>query len=193
MITTGAPFDALAATRVVGVMWLVEAFFSQGTQYWTNWPVDVPWGGNSYKGLGQLASVSELRESEAGAGDRVTLKLNPVDTALLPLALGNVEAYRGRPINIYVWAVGPDFQPVGSPLLRHFGVMDQISIKREKDTGTVELSCIAAGANGSRRAVGLRVNNAQHQQRYPGDLGLEYASGLINSPQLWLSKRFQQI
>ncbi len=193
MITTGAAFDNQAATRVMGVMWLVEASFTQGMQRWTNWPVDVQWGGNTYRGLGELASVSDIRETDSGVGEKVTLNLSPVDTAILPLALGNVEGYRGRPINLYVWALDGNFQPVGTPLLRHTGVMDQIAIKREKDTGSVELYCVPAGANGTRRAVGLRVNHAQQQLAYPGDLGLAFAAGLVNSPQLWLSKSFQAI
>lgn len=193
MITTGASYNALAASRVIGAVLMVEADFLLGMQRWTTWGDDIVWNGNTYMGLGQLGSISELRETEAATNERITLKLSPVPVQNLPLALGSVEGYRGRPINIYFWAVGPDYQPVGSPVLRHQAVMDQVSIKRDKESGSVELVCLGAGANSTSRMVGERISHAQHVLKYPGERGLEYAASLVNQPQMWLSKRFQEI
>lgn len=193
MINPGASYNALASSRVIGAVLLVEADFMIGMQRWTTWGDNIQWNGNTYLGLGQLGSISELKESEAATTDKITLTLSPVPAQNLPLALGSVEGYRGRPINIYFWAVGPDYQPVGSPVLRHAAVMDQVSIKKDKESGSIELMCLGAGANSSRRMVGDRISHAQHTLKYPGERGLEYAAGLVNNPQMWLSKRFQEI
>lgn len=179
--------------RISGALWLVEAFFAQGTQRWTNWPADLSWNGNTFSGLGELGSVSEVQESTSGLAGKVTLKLSPVDVGLLSLAIGNVEGYRGRPVNIYLWPIDGNYRRVGNPILRHFGVMDQVSIKADGDSGVIELSCLPAGANGQKRAQGLRVSHEQQVLRAPGDRGLEYVASLVNNPQLWLSKAFQEV
>lgn len=179
--------------RVNGAIYMVEAFFTQGTQRWTNWPLDVEWNGDTYRGLGELGSVSEMKESEGGDGGKVTLKLSPVSPGLLPLAMGNVESYRGKPVNIYIWPIDNSFRRVGQPILRHFGVMDQVSIKQDGDSGVIELTCLPGGTNGVRRSGGMRVSAAQQKLLDPTDRGLEYAQALVNNPQLWLSKAFQEV
>jgi hypothetical protein len=181
-----------ASRRVNGFMWLVEAFFAQGVQRWTTWPLDVTWQGNDFKGLGALGSVSDVQEGESGDKGKVTLKLSPVAPGILPLAIGNVESYRGRPINIYVWPIDSNYRRVGQPILRHFGVMDQVAVKAEGDSGSVEMTCLSGGYNGARKSQGLRISHEQQVRLHPGDRGLEYALGLVNSPQLWLSKAFQE-
>jgi hypothetical protein len=44
----------------------------------------------------------------------------------------------------------------------------------------------------ARNTTGLRLTDAQQQQRYAGDVGLAFMQTLIEQPSLWLSKRFQQ-
>lgn len=193
MITLDSAVITQAQARVIGALHLVEAHFAQGVQRWTNWPLNLTWGGNTFLGLGTLGNVSEARESDSGTGEKVTLTLSPVPPEILTLALGGVENYRGRPINVYTWAVGSTYQPIGNPVLRHTLVMEQVGIKREKESGAIELTCMPAGANGTRRALGLRISHAQHRRQYPTERGLEYALGLVNQPQLWLSKAFQEI
>jgi len=179
--------------RINGAFYLVEAFFTQGTQRWTNWPMDVEWEGQTYRGLGQLGSVSELQESEGGVGGKVTLRLSPVDVGVLSLAVGNVEGYRGKPVNVYAWPIDNRYRRVGQPILRHFGVMDQVSVKQDGDSGVIELICLPGGTNGIRKSGGQRVSAANQKLVDPTDQGLEYAQGLVNTPQLWLSKKFQEI
>lgn len=184
---------AAEARRINGGFYMVEAFFTQGTQRWTNWPLDVEWNGESYRGLGELGTVTELTESEGGVGGKVTLRLSPVAPGLLPMAMGNVESYRGKPVNVYFWPVDGNYRKVGQPILRHFGVMDQVSIKQDGDNGVIELTCLPGGTNGIRKSGGLRVSAAQQKLVDPLDRGLEYAPALVNNPQLWLSKQFQEI
>jgi hypothetical protein len=172
-------------------MWLVETYFTQGTQYWTNWPVSVDWNGHTYLGLGEIGAVGSMQETESGVDGKMLLSLSPVKIEILSLALGNVEGYRGKPVNVYLWPVDSTYQPIGTPVLRYFGVMDQVGVKRNGSTGMIEMSCLPAGANSKRRSAALRMNHVQQQLVHPGDRGFEYIEDLTNNPQLWLSKAFQ--
>jgi len=196
MLNLGTSVNSQIATKVIGGVWLVEMFFASGTQRLTNWPLSLTYGANTYTGLGTVGSVGNLTESEANTDKRTTLTLSPVRTELLALALGNVEGYRGKPVNIYLWAIGDNYQPVGNPLLRFFGVMDQVSVKRNAGqsgevTGSIEMTCLPGGADSTRKGSTLRMNNAQHQSRHPGERGFEYVNDLLANEQVWLSKNFQ--
>ena len=92
------------------------------------------------------------------------------------------------------------FKPAGAPVLRWMGYMDKIPISRTASppeggpsSGRIELQCVRAGQARFRKEVGLRLTDAQQQQRFAGDLGLQYVQTLVETPSLWLSKRFQQV
>lgn len=176
--------------RVVGGCWLVEMFFQQGVQRLTTWPLDLEWNGQTFRGLGELGAVGNLQESDSGSPEKATLTLSSVKVSLLSLALGQVETYRGRPVNIYYWPVDQTYCTVGDPLLRYFGVMDQVSVKRNENTGSITMTCMPGGVDSARRPTTLRMSHAQHQSRFPGDRGLEHIVGMINVPQVWISKSF---
>ncbi len=199
MLTLDATATARIAAPVRGVAWLAELYFDSGTIYVTTAPVTVSSGGNDYLGLGSLVDVSAVSESENTAADKITLGMSLVDPAMLGATLGNVEGYRGRAVRLYLQLFDEAFQPSGAAVHRFSGYMDRVRVKRERSaptgggsTGRIEIECSRAGMPRARNAVGLRLSDAQQQAAYPGDRGLEYIQTLIESPSLWLSKRFQQ-
>ena len=82
---------------------------------------------------------------------------------------------------------------------RWSGVMNKIGIRREPAgeegraaQANIELLCMRRGMDRARHNQGLRLVDAQQQQRFAGDTGLRYVRTLIEKPSLWLSKRFQE-
>jgi hypothetical protein len=194
-VATDAAFDALAAGAAYLPVPLVEMQFGTGTLRLTPFPLDVVAMGQTWKGIGTLGQVGEIRESEDGAAEKITLTLSPVDTSVLALALGNPSNYQDRPVRIWLALLDPNtYQMPGAPVLRFAGVMDLVKLPRDADgkTGRIEMECVTAAYDVRANPAGLRLNNAQHQARYPGERGFEYVAGLIGAPSVWLSKRFQQ-
>lgn len=196
--------DGTAAARIAapvrGVAWLVELQFTSGTVRYTTAPMAVTVGVDTYLGLGDLAGVSDVSESENTGAEQLALSFSLVNPALLAATLGNVEGYRGRPARLWLQLFDEAFQPAGAPVLRWSGVMDKVQVSRTpaaqgggNSAGKIELLCSRAGVARARNAQGLRLSHAQQQQRFPGDLGLEYVPTLIEKPSLWLSKRFQTL
>lgn len=182
----------------VGLAWLVEMQFTTGTQRFTNSPVDITVGANTYLGFGTLTQVSPIKESENVTGEKLTLGFTIVNTAMLALALGNVPTYRGKRVRLYLQVLDSNFRRKGDPVPRWFGYMDKVRIKRrrpskpdEKNYGTIEMECTRAGMPRSRRYEGLRLTHAQHTKIYPGDNGFEYVQKLVEQPTRWLSRAFQ--
>ena len=199
-LTLDGTASARIAAAVRGVAWLVQMDFLPSTVYYTTAPLTFTIGGNTYLGLGNLAEVSAVGESEDTAADQVTLAFTLVNTSLLSATLGNVENYRGRAVRLYLQLFDEAFQPAGAPVLRWAGTMQPAKVTRTPSdptggpsVGKVELPCARAGMARARNPMGLRLSHAQQTQRYAGDLGLEYVQTLIEQPSLWLSKKFQQI
>lgn len=189
--TTDVGFEAAAAAGAVGVLYLVEMDFSGGTLYYTNWPVDVTVGATTYTGLGNLGAVGAISESEDGSSQTVDLELSQVNASLLSLALGNVNSYQDRPVRIYLALTDTNFVVSGAPVLVFSGYMDTVSIKRDGGTGKITMRCTTTGADVRKNPAALRLNDAQHQARYPGELLYQYTTDLIGKPKRWLSVRFQ--
>lgn len=199
MLTPDATATARLSAAVRGVAWLVELAFTTGTLRYTTAPLSFTIGGNTYTGLGALATVSGLSESENTDAGKITLGFSVVSTAMLGATLGNVETYRGRPASLYLQLFTEAFQPAGAPVKRWSGTMDRVGVDRTPNEktgggaqGTLQLQCSRYGMARARNAPGLRLNHAQQQMAYPGDKGLEYVAKLIEQPALWLTKAFQK-
>ncbi len=198
-IATDAGFDALAAGAAYVPVLLVEMQFGSGTLRLTPYPLTLTAMGQTWTGLGTIGQVGELRESEDGAAEKLTLTLSPVDLSTLALAMGNPTNYQDRPVRIWMALLDPQtYAMPGAPVLRFAGVMDVIKLPRnasgdgEQQTGRIEVECVTAAYDVRSNPSSLRLSNAQHQARYPGERGLEYVGSLIAQPTVWASKRFQQ-
>jgi hypothetical protein len=199
-LTLDGTATARIAASVRGVAWLVDLEFVSGTIYYTTSPVSLTVSGHDYMGLGDLATVSVIGESEDASASQISLGFSLVDTAMLAASLGNLDDYRGKRAALWLQLYDETWQPAGAPIKRWAGFMDRVTVERKPpdplaggpSTGRLNLECSRAGMARARNLRGLRLTDAQHQQRYPGDLGVQYVQPLLEAPAAWLSKRFQQ-
>lgn len=194
-VETNAGFDANAEASAYGALLLVELAFASGTMRLTTWPVDVVALAQTWTGIGNLGGMAELRESEDGAGEKLTLMLSPVNESLLALALGNVNEYQGREVQVWLMLVDaaqPD--TAQTPVKRFAGHMDMVRIERDPESGagTIKLDCVTAAHDSRSNPSGLRISHQQHLQEHPGELGLAYVVDLAGKPSPWLTVKFQR-
>lgn len=195
-----SPAAARIAATVRGAAWLVEMQFTTAPLRFTSAPITVDALGYSWLGLGHLCEVGTLAESADASAARLTISLAATNQALLAAALGNVAAYRGRRARLYLQLFDEQFQPVGAPRQRWAGYMDKVQVPRKRSPaagggsqGRIEMVCSRAGMARARNNHGLRMTDAQQQQRWPGDTGLRYVQQLLEQPSTWLSRRFQEL
>lgn len=195
-----APAQAAIDSDKRGVAWLCEMDFSGGTLYYTTAPKPLTIGSNTYIGLGNLAGVGPINETESPNMERLKLMISVVDKAMLAATVGNVDTYRGKAVRLYLQFFDHRFKRAGDPVPRWSGYMDKVVVTRKRSdpsggpsTGTIEMHCSRAGMARARNYQGLRITHQQHQIRFPGDRGLEYMQSLIDNPPRWLSRRFQEI
>lgn len=200
MLSFDSTAQAAVDAEIRGVAWLVDLSFTTGTKYFTTWPSDISYGGNTYLGFGQLVAIGDVVETEDTDSSTLTMRFSLANTSMLAAALGNVHTYRGRPVSLRLQLMGANLQPAGSPVLRWAGVMQPLRVMRsppgvdgDGGVGYAELPCLRAGMERVRLSPGMRLTDAQQQAEFPGDLGAQYIATLIEKPQPWLSVKFQQL
>lgn len=187
--------DAQLSSKNVPVLYLAQLDFASGTQRLTNWSHNLPWAGHTWLALGSLVTVSPVKLSERTDYPALDLGLQVANNAMLALATGNANEYRGKPLTLWHAFMDDELQPLGDPEVAWAGDMDQVRLATGTgeggDGGSIVLRCEQQGKD-SRAVRSLRLNNAQHQRRYPGDTFLSRVEGLSGKPVPWLSVRFQQ-
>jgi len=200
MITLDGTALATIAGPVRGAAFLVTLDFLSGLQRYTTWPHNLIVSGNTYIGIGGLGNIAPVNESDDTKTDRLILSLTIVNSGLIAAAVGAASEYRGRAVTISLQLLDSTFIPSGAAVLRWAGVMDKIRITRNStkledgvNSGTIDLECARLGMIRVRNSDGLRLTGAQRRILFPGELGLDYIPQLLERPQMWLSKKFQEI
>ena len=176
---------------VARVGYFVEFKFLSGTQYACTANRTVTWGGHDWLGLGAIGGISAVEESDGIDAKSLSFTINAAQPEWLAMAVGSVEEYRGREINLYFCPLDESFVLVGTPQRCWRGIMDTVSVGIDGDEASIQLKA-ETSAYGLKRRPALRLNAAQQKQAYPTDTGFDYLTDLIANPQTWISIAFQR-
>jgi hypothetical protein len=171
-------------------VFFVEMQFLSSTQYFCTANVSLTWGGHTWLGVGTISAISNITEADGITSQALTFTLNCADPSWLGIAAGPSNEYSGRPAKMYRCPLDANFVLIDTPERCWNGVMDQMTIGVDGETGQIGLKC-ETGAFSLKRASSLRMNSAQQRLKYPTDTGFGRVESLIANPTLWLSKKFQ--
>lgn len=178
--------------RTTRVAHFLELQFSGGTSRLTTFNQNLPAGGYSWSGLGQILNLGQLSEGEGPSARPITVAITASKAEWLALAVGPVTEYRGRPAKLYIAPLDTGYNVVGDLKLAWSGIMDAVTIGINGNDGGVEIRCETA-AYALKRRPALRMNASQHKQDYPTETGFDYLVDLLANPKVWLSKKFQKV
>ena len=174
--------NAITASDVVAAF-LFHAEFDEGAvSLWSGYG-DIIWNSITFTGAGDFGGLSEVEESENVQANGVSFTLSGIPSALISASL--TYAYQGRPVTCWLAALNtstnaiiPDPYPVFA------GRMDTMTIAEGADTATISLTAESKLVELNRANSG-RYTNEDQQERYPGDLGLEYVTALQSREDSW--------
>lgn len=170
-----------ASGETVSAVTFVELQFASGTLYANNSAQNIPYGGNTYLGVGKLGAIAEVEESTDTAASTMTLGLVGIDTTLVSATLN--EDYKNREAIISVAFLNTNDAVIGAPAVIFRGRMDSMAIEIG-DTATISLSIVNRLADWERTRNG-RYTNEEQQNRYPGDKGLEFMVQAVEKEVFW--------
>ena len=181
---------ALAAEHVEFILF-AELQFAAGTERYTTCAFDLAWNGFTWKGLGGLAAVQEVRETTSLEAVGVRLSLSAVPLAAISLALNDNP--QGRPAKLWAAVFDSDTGTlVDTPMAEYVGRLDVLTINRAEDKATISVNVESRLADFARPANG-RFSDADQQSRTAGDKFFEYVAQFAERELIFFSKEQQYV
>ncbi len=149
---------------------------------------DLEWGGNTWRGVGQLTSIEPIKETLSP--EAVGYKLTMASARTEALALALIENPQGRRCTIYVGFANPETGVlIDTPDVECVGLIDQFVISETPDSGLVSITVENELVDLQRPKTG-RLTHSDQQQKFPGDRFFEYVAEMTERAVKWPSKEF---
>lgn len=180
---TAAQLTASAGRHRIRI-WLFELYFASGTLRLALGPWDVPIGADTYI-RAKVESIRQLREA-ANSIEGLQASMTGLDTAMMTIA--TQENYRGKLIRALRAYVNSDtHQVIDTPKVRFIGRMRELTPTEQNDRCSITLVAEHFDAE-LKRPSPTRLNDAEQQRLYPGDLGGQYVESMVERILVWPSR-----
>ncbi len=142
----------------------------------------ITWGGYDWLGVGTFGSVSPVEESAELSKRTLTYTLTGVPSTMIAVVLG--DEYQGRAAKLYLGFFNQSTGAlVSDPVQIDQGRMDVSDIEEGQEC-TVTITAESRVAAWDRPLI-RRYTNADQQQRFSGDKGLEFVDQAANKEINW--------
>ena len=150
---------------------------SQGNpvSYFTDYSLDIDWGGNTYVATRGAMGVSDITEEEQFTIQQVTVVLSGVPSQNVKLFTD--YDYIDRQLLIYRAIMDEDHSMIGSPVLVFDGRIDQPLVRENFEARTAELS-VSASSHwvDFDQKNGRHTNNTEQQLLFANDQFFSFAT-----------------
>ncbi len=180
---TSNQITAAQAPQVVSCA-LIELQLTSTLRF-TTAPYSITLAGNTWVGLGALASIEAVRDTDALEPAGLRMTLSGCDAAQVAIALS--EPVQGRACLVYQQFLFASTQnPVDAPILEWAGRIDQMSIQDGEGSASITLTAENRLAEFKRPRI-ARYTNEEQQRRFAGDRGCEYVAQVADKTIEWPS------
>ena len=186
-ITTA--FKNAITSQVVRPFLAVELEFSTGTlRFWNGYgDITMTAGGssNTFTGLGDLLGVSPISESDQIEAIGASLSLTGIKSSFISTALtGN---YTNRNASIFFGVFDTSKNVISDVYTLFKGKMDIMKIDEGSESATITLN-LENRLIVLDRPLNRRFTHEDQQERFSGDLGLEFVPDLQDKEIIWGKK-----
>lgn len=182
-----AALTAIASGHVAYAV-LVKMQFPGVTIALNSSNMDLAWGGDTYlaaNGLGEIEPITDRPGELPG----VRLTLQKMDSAMIALALDDVDQVQGSPITISTAILDSTTCQIVDVEKEWAGKADTMPIEEDGATAAIALTAESKALDLLRGQV-LRYTDADQQQLYPGDRAFEYVVDQSNEAVTWPAREW---
>jgi hypothetical protein len=148
--------------------------------------MNVTWSGKTFLGLGELASISAVRDSSELESTGLRFSLSGINAANVSLPL--TEHYLDRRAQLWLaWWNAQDGLLVADPLLVFKGRMNKMTVVMDQDVLAVTVEAENEMINWQRPTI-RRWNDQDQLRLFPGDEGLGLLARTNNRTVYWPSQ-----
>ena len=155
---------------------LIKATFNSGTIYVWNGLGDLSWGGDTYSGLGELLSISDVVESTEIKVENLTITFSALSAAYKALALTEVDLKNS--VTIYLALITSAGAVVADPETIFVGNMDEVRLKENGQTAVFDL-VVNNRLIETQSSKERRYTNQDQQSIHPTDTGFRHMVNAI--------------
>jgi len=163
----------ITGAKLFPVLLFKAEFDSGDLNLWTGIG-EITWNGDTYSGSGNILEVSTVTETQDLKAEGVQFNLTGVSSSILNFAL--TEDYQNRDVSIW-FAMIANGAIKAEPFLLFRGKMDVMTIDEQGDLSTIILNA-ESNLVDLERPNERRYTDEDQQERYPGDIGLEFVASL---------------
>jgi hypothetical protein len=175
----------------VKVVTFAELAFSSGTVYTHNSIGTYVWGGHSWLGVGDFATVSSIQEGAEVSPYSVSLTLSGLDATMSGAAL--TEDYFMRDVTLYMGLLDDDDDLISTPTQIWSGFMDVMTITAGASGGdSITLTCESELAKFDRSS-NLRYTHANQQKKDSTDKFFEFLKDIEGVKIKWKSMKSENL
>lgn len=171
-------FPTALVDDVVRPIFLLDIAFDDITVFYCSADTDVVFGGNTYQGLGMIASSTTVHEGTSLQAESVQISVNGLPTGgWINIAL--TEFVQGRIANINLALFDSNWQIIDTPMLLVKGTLDTMDIAVGVSS-TVTISIQNLLTDWERPDNSLFTDQEQ-KTRFPGDTFFDQVNLMINA------------
>ncbi len=172
---------ALQARTINSELFYQGVFSSTTLQYWTG-QGPIAWDLKVWEGNGKLFGVPSCSESIGSVASGISVQVSGVSEELVYIALNSCkQSSTGKVWRVFFEANQENV--IGSIML-FSGNLDTVNIDRSSESGAITFSYESRLIRFNEKRE-IRLSNELHQEKYPGDKGLEYVNQLKGARIYW--------
>lgn len=143
---------------------------------------NLAFGGNTYTGIGDLLSISEIIESADISAAGVNISITGIQSAFL--AIAKDHQYQGRPLTIYLGAFDASGSLIADPATMFSGFMDTMTISESGESSTITVA-VENKLIAFERSKIRRYTAEDQKIDHPTDKGFEFVTAIVEKEIMW--------
>lgn len=160
----------------------VTATFVTGPVYLWTGLAPITWSGHTWLGVGSLLGISGSEDGATVAARGMSLSLSGIDASFLADAMQ--EFRQGLPVVVYLGLFDSSGALIADPLTSWAGRMDQPTVEVAAETAVITINCENRLLD-MNVAVDRRYTQDDQQIDSPGDMGLQFVTGIQEINLYW--------
>ena len=172
----------MAVAKVVRPIFLVRMVFdSSQLNIWSG-VGDISFDSVTYTGLGDLLSISDIKETSDISATGINVSLSGVKTSLIAIAKN--QDYQGRELTVRLGAFNETGSLIADPVIIFSGFMDTMTIAEAGTYSTISIA-VENKLVAFERSKVRRYTAEDQKIDYPADKGFEFVTSIVQKEIFW--------
>ena len=172
----------MAVAKVVRPIFLVRMVFdSSQLNIWSG-VGDISFDSVTYTGLGDLLSISDIKETSDISATGINVSLSGVKSSLI--AIAKDQDYQGRELTVRLGAFNESGSLIADPVIIFSGFMDTMTIAEAGTYSTISIA-VENKLVAFERSKVRRYTAEDQKIDHPTDKGFEFVTSIVQKQIIW--------